>query len=224
MRRLTVSLLLWAAIGPAVALAERPDLCLKVQQDGTVLLQPDTQSGYRWRATDEPTRLRLLFIDSRGLPDEAEYSVGWEADGERRKIKPRPQPQPQPKPQPQPNPAPPDPTPPVPAPNVEPADLYAIVLENPDLREPWQATVDLWATTTLKSKEGKNRYLRYDVRDTTLPSSIKAMVAAIPAGQQGPWLFLQKRVPTGWATAWKGPEPKTIEEFKSLFKQHGGAL
>lgn len=206
-----------AALPMLAIAAEKPDLCFRVQQDGTVLLQPDTASGYRWRETDDPDRLRLLFIDSRGIPDEAEYSISWESlDGHRRRIKPRPQPQPQPQPKPAPTPSP-TPTPEPPSPPVQSLDLWAAVLENSDYRQPPQAELDLW----LVGKLGQ-RYLRYDRRDPTLPESMRAIVAKIPPEDKRPWLVLRATVAGEVRTVYVGPEPATVEAFKELWKEKGG--
>ena len=93
-----------------------------------------------------------------------------------------------PKPQPSPSPLAADPAdPPAPPPA---AGLTAIVFEDWEAREPWQAVVDKAAEDSLRDKDGTSHYRRYDLsvlNEDDTPANIEGRWQIVKAASCRSW-------------------------------------
>ena len=221
-------LMLWVLLAawPALVLAaDQPvapqkilDLLAKVEASRAAVASADKAIAADKARLDEDTKARQEALEAMSK-DRAAFRVAWqEVYGDIDDLIPAPKPAPTPVP---PTPKP-EPQPPAPAPVVKYTASLALILENPDERTVAQSAVNEWMSTHLRKADGTSSYLWYDSRDDKIPDNAKKYLD----NPSPPKLIIFGKSPdkAKWSVLYNGPRPATVDEFKKLWTDKGGAL
>jgi hypothetical protein len=219
--------MLWVLLAawPAMLLAgDQPvapqkilDLLAKVEASQAAAAALDKSIAVDKAKLDEDTKARQDAVVAMAK-DRAAFRAAWqEVYGDIDDLIPTPKPAPTPPPKPVP-----EPQPPAPVPVVKYTATLALILENPDERTPAQAAVNDWMSTHLRKADGTSSYLWYDSREEGIPANAKKYLDNPPPPKMV--IFGKSPGKDKWSVLYNGPRPATVDEFKKVWTEKGGAL